>query len=166
MPYWKDLRSFLYLSKPSFILLHGLLVRAHLKYGMPAYTPNFGAVVNCSKQEYPWITCAISSDFCLFSQLVLSYHRLLSYQTFVILSDLCHLLTLCYLLTFYLCNLEMYLLYTPYTSLSHLIVRPYCALIHLLNSIVDFGHRVILMWGCSRHGWGSLLEQTNLFTTH
>ncbi len=61
----------------------------------------------CSVPRYLWVTYFILSNFCNFSQLVLSTHSLLFYQfwspyhSVVVLSSFCHLLTLCYLLTFF-----------------------------------------------------------------
>ncbi len=59
--------------------------------------------------EYLWAIFVILSNLCNFSQLILSTHPLLlyqclpPYQTFVVLSILCHLLTLSYLFTFLRC---------------------------------------------------------------
>ncbi len=61
----------------------------------------------CSNPQYSGVTYFILSNFCNFSQLVLSTHPLLlyqvlaPYQSFIVLSNFCHLFTLFYLLTFY-----------------------------------------------------------------
>ncbi len=102
------------------------------------------------------VTCITLSNFCNFSQFVLSTHPVLLYQllspyhTSVILSNFCHFLTTCYLFTFYVS-------YAPYNctlcthhkqnSYSRLTVRTLSAPIHFPNSTDVSGHRAILIWG-------------------
>ncbi len=129
-----------------------------------------------SNLRYSWLACIILSNFCNFSQLVLSTHPLLiyqvlsSYKNFAVknLTNFCHFLTLCYLLTFYV-------IYAPYkctccthhrhNSLSCLIVRTLSAPIYLSNSPGVFGHRAILIWGDRDMAGGFLLEQLELNDT-
>ncbi len=92
---------------------------------------------DCSNLWYSWVTCVIFSNFCNFSQLVLSTHPLLLYQQ-------------CYLYTFYV-------IYAPYkctccthhkhNPLSRLIVRTLSAPIRFSNSSGVFGYRAILILG-------------------
>ncbi len=65
----------------------------------------------CSSRRYSCVTCIILSNFCNFSQFVLStnplllYQFLSSYQIFVVLSNFCHFLTL--------------VIYSPFTLSTH-----------------------------------------------
>ncbi len=109
-----------------------------------------------SNPRYSWVTYFIWSNFCNFSQLVLSTHPLLlyqflsPYQSFVVLSNVCHLLAPCYLFTFCV-------IFSPYkctccthhthNALSCFIVRTLSAPIQFPNSPGVFGHRAILTMG-------------------
>ncbi len=76
--------------------------------------------------RYSWVTYFILSNICNFSQLVwsiLSTHPLLTlsilspYQSFVVLSNVCHLLDPCYLFTFYvIISLYKCTCSTPHTT--------------------------------------------------
>ncbi len=97
----------------------------------------------CSNLQY---SSVILSNFCNFSQLVLSAHPLLVYQLlsshqtftvlsiFVVLSNFCHFLTPCYLFTFYVIyasNKCTCCTRHTHNSLFFLTVRALSAPIHL-----------------------------------
>ncbi len=120
---------------------------------------------SCSNPRYSWVTYFILSNFCNFSQLVLSilsthpfslYQILSPYQSFVVLSNFCHLLAPCYPLTFYViispykCT---YCTHHKHNSLSCFTVRTLSAPIYLSYSPGVFGHRAILTMGRSDRGW-------------
>ncbi len=117
----------------------------------------------CSNPRYTWVIYFILSNICNFSQLVLSTHPLFAlsilslYQSFIVLSNVCHLLAPCYLFTFYVIISPYKCTYCTHhkhnNSLAFLIVRTLSALIYPSNSPAVFGHRAILLWGGSRHGW-------------
>ncbi len=110
----------------------------------------------CSNPRYSSVTYFILSNFCNFSQLVLSTHPFLlyqfcylinlssSYQSFVIFSP-------------FLIYSLFYGIYSPYkctctthqthNSLPSFIVLTLSAPIYLSISPDVFGHRAILMWG-------------------
>ncbi len=93
--------------------------------------------------------------------LCLLYQFLSLYQSFVVLSNFCHLFAPCYLFTFYVIFSSYkftYCTHNPHNSLSCLIVRTLSAPIYLSNPPGVFGHRAILLWGGSRHGWGFSLR--------
>ncbi len=106
-------------------------------HGNTAYSrPNI-----CSNPRYSWVTYFILSNFCNFTQLVLSTHPLLFYpflsyyQTYVVLSNCLGVLS---------CARSL----RQYTFLTH----------QASLAIVPF------WYGGSRHGWGFLLEQPDTFT--
>ncbi len=112
------------------------------------------------------MTYVILSNFYNFSQLVnthpLLFYQLLSshqtfihfsssYQTYVIFSPL--VIYSLFTLSSHPINSSTVHI-TQHNSLSCLIVRTLSALIYPSNSPAVFGHRAILLWGGSRHGWG------------
>ncbi len=110
----------------------------------------------CSNLRYSWETCIISSNFCNFSQLVLSTHPLLlyqflsPYQTFVILSNFCLFLIPCYLFT-------LYVIYVPYkcTCCTHHNHNPHSRLIMRTFLTHQASLAIVPIWyGGSRYGWG------------
>ncbi len=117
----------------------------------------------CSNPRYSWVTYFILSNFCNFSQLVLSTHPLLfyrffsTYQSFEVLSNFCQFLTHCYQFTFYVIwqPRNAPAVHTKNTTLSFLSYRA-----HALCSITlsQLHRRLWPSWnfdmGGSRHGWG------------
>ncbi len=91
------------------------------------------------------------------------YQFLSLYQSFVVLSNSCHLLAPCYLFTFYVIISPYkytYCTHHKHNTLLCFIVRTLSALIYPSNSPAAFGHRAILLWGGSRHGWGFSLRKS------